>query len=118
MNVVGWSAWFTSGRVFHSTTSTWAALPDQGVLLVMVFYDSVYGKGVFRRRGMRHGRDHYVMVPPGAKGTEFVNTNELVTSLAVKYPSASVKFGKMVSNEEMDRVQTAAFAARAWPPVV
>lgn len=40
MFVIGWRAWFDNGRVYDSRQHTWSDLPDDGVLVIMLYHAS------------------------------------------------------------------------------
>ncbi len=98
---VGWIAWFTFGRVFCSLDIEWKALPESGVLMVIVYGDRI-GESTRRGRTLFHGRDNYVRLPCGG----FFLTDDPVRALG-----AQVKSGTMVSDQEMEKVRLAALAA-------
>lgn len=39
MKVIGWRAWYANGSEYDSAVTRWEDLPDDGVLVVMLYFD-------------------------------------------------------------------------------
>lgn len=39
MKVVGWRAWYDDGKVYDSESQAWSTLPDDGLLVKVIYYD-------------------------------------------------------------------------------
>ena len=108
MPVTAWRAYYTDDRAFASTETPWRDLPDDGVLLVRLYYDEFTRGGDVRYTKSLSGDDHYFHVP----GTDlFGCNNDPIPEIRARYPGAVVKRGKWTTHAEMQRVKADAKAA-------
>jgi hypothetical protein len=99
--VARWRAWFTKGRVFDGRTfEDWRALPDDGVLSVMLWFDD-------GTRRVQQGNDFYFATPDGVFGHNDHPPQETIE----RYPGASVKRGMWTTDAEMEQVAKEAIEA-------
>lgn len=97
MNVEGWRAYYTDGRAFDSATHDWVDLPDDGLLVLVIYYDRWSGDGTVQQRMTLDGDDHYFHVP----GTElFGCNNDPIEEIERRFPGAVVKRGKWTEATE------------------
>ena len=103
MAVAGWRTYYTEGRDFNSTDDRWADLPDDGVLVLRLYYDDFAGRdGSVRYTKSLSGDDHYFHIP----GTDlFGCNNDPIDEIHDRYPGAIVKRGKWTTHAEMTAVQ-------------
>ena len=105
MKIVGWKAWYTEGRVFHSNEKGWAALPGKGVLAVMVFFDEPKPDGYAKREILLGSRRYF-----RAQGTEqefikqSLHTEEWILK-HYKTTPGDIKEGLWDDNATIRRVQ-------------
>ena len=101
---LGWTAWYSNGRVYSSRTVRWADLPDDGVVCIRVFYpDHNVVRGQICTLNM-FGHDWY-----GWDNDKlFVGNDDSLEENARRYPqidSGSWKRGIWVTTEEYnDRI--------------
>lgn len=102
MEVVRFRAWYTEGRVFDgSGFKDWQALPDDGVLTVMLWFAN-------GTRRVEQGNDFYWATPEGL----YAHSNDAPEEIERRYLGASVKRGKWVTDAEMEQVASAALEAK------
>lgn len=101
MQVAGWRAWYTSGRIYDSRSTTWKALPKQGVLFVMLYMDQTTANGR-RYREALYGCDYYWQ-----DGDTF--KNEDIVPNGVK-----PKTGALLPDAEFEQIVRTAFAVEEW----
>ena len=102
MAVDGWRAYYTGGREFGSDGHDWADLPDDGVLLLKLYYDEFTADGSVRYTKRLSGDDHYFHAP----GTDlFGCNNDPIEDIHDRYPGVVVKRGKWTTREEMVAVR-------------
>jgi hypothetical protein len=90
-----WRAWYTGRRVFFGEgLEDWRALPDDGVLTVMLYHED-------GTRRVQQGNDFYFAAPSDA-GEVFGHSDDL--DIEGRYPGASVKRGMWTTDAEMGRV--------------
>lgn len=107
MRVVGWAAAFEGGQFFvdadpsamrsgtdGGTGAYWRGLPHDGLIAVMLFYDSTSAGGK-RLRRMMSGSDYYFKM-----GEVYGASNETDDAIAARYPGAEIIRGKWVSDQE------------------
>lgn len=109
MKLTGWIAWYRGGKVYRSTEIDWVALPTNGMLLVMVYFDELTPAGKPYREVLQ-GANRYFM----AQGTSdffiksSLRTREwIMKTYDVKSPY-NVKVGLYDDDETMNRVQAEA----------
>ena len=105
--VAGWRVYYTDGREYDSTETSWADLPDDGVLLLRLYYDRHTDGGVRYTKSLS-GDDHYFHVPGTAL---FGCNNDPIDEIEARYPGAIVKRGMWTTQDDMWRVKDAARAA-------
>jgi hypothetical protein len=106
--IIGWRAWYTGGRTFDSATTEWEDLPDDGVVLIMLYQDVRDSSNFFLRRGMS-GADYYF------KSGDIYGSGFHDDEIPRRYPGASIKRGKWTTEEEMYAVTEEANRERFVP---
>lgn len=100
-DVQRWSVWFVGGeRIDGESFEDWRALPDDGVLTVMLWFDD-------GTRRVEQGNDFYFATPDGVYG----HNDHPQEETERRYPGASVKRGKWTTDAEMHRVAAEAIEA-------
>ncbi len=93
MKVIGWHAWYADGSQYDSKDLTWCDLPDDGVVVIYLYKEGGYRESMC-------GFDHYFKA-----GNVYGFNNDSIKEIKKRYPGASVKKGKWVSHEDMERIQ-------------
>jgi hypothetical protein len=88
--IIGWKVWYEDGQVFDAKTYEWKNIPDDGVLLVMLYQEKRDTSG-YRYRIIHQGNDYYWTTP--SSGLEVFSSNE---HPGERYPGAIIKRGKWV----------------------
>ena len=104
MDVAGWRLFYTDDRSYNSADDTWANCPDDGVLVLRIYYDAFTDGGV-RYTMTLTGDDHYFHVPDTDL---FGCNNDPIDEIEARYPGAIVKRGQWTTRTEFDRVDTRA----------
>lgn len=102
LTIVGWRAWYTGGRYFDSTTTTWEDLPELGVLYVIV-----YCRSRPRSRSMSTKDLYWLEITPEG---DIYACGDVAGSIISQdsIDNNRVKRGKWVTDQEMAEVVAAA----------
>jgi len=106
MKAIAWKIWYTDNRVFNSKDYKWEDLPDDGVLIWMIYHDEKDGQGRHYRT-IVNGYDWHFCDNKGL----YAYNNETLESNKRRYPDCSPKSfkrGIWVTNEEFNRVRNIA----------
>jgi hypothetical protein len=98
--VAGWRIWFDDGRVYQSSTDKWEELPDDGVLVRMLYFTD-------GTKQIQCGNDFYYEAPH-PQGTIYGAANEAFWD-PKRYPGAIVKRGRWAPDAYFKRIHDAAF---------
>ncbi|MCK5557274.1 MAG: hypothetical protein KAJ01_02780, partial [Candidatus Hydrogenedentes bacterium] len=60
---IGWRAWYDHDRKFDSATTSWADLPDDGMQVLVVYYEDDNRMLFGPSPDMRVAQDYYFRVP-------------------------------------------------------
>lgn len=102
--VVGWKAYMVTGQVYAGRTlADWRDLPDDGVLVVMLYYDKFCTQGQTRYRRILQGNDWY-FIAPGVLDQVYGHGNESPDEIARRYPGAVVKRGQWTDDTHYQQV--------------
>ena len=71
-NIVGWKCWYTDGVLYSSREHSWAALPDSGVQVVVIYLEQQYALGLNYRQILT-GKDWYYWENGEIKGVPSVS---------------------------------------------
>ena len=105
MNVTAWKAWYTEDRQFASDiapgfdTVDWVDLPDDGVLLVVLYMDETGGHGKPYRQ-ILSGSDWY-FTAQSENGLMYMSNNDSPEENKLRYPGCILKRGKGVDMQTM-----------------
>lgn len=110
MKTIGWKAWYTEGRKYDSANIAWEDLPNDGVVLVMLYQDARGPNRLPMRRTMI-GEDYYFK-----HGEIYGHGVHPLEDVVERYPGASVKRGKWTTDEEYTYITKEASKDR-FPPV-
>lgn len=108
--VVAIRAWYAGGRTYASRgialDAFWAALPETGVLAIMLYEDKATPAGYPMRR-LLSGRDRYYRA-----GAIFAHTDAAEDEIRRLAPWPEIKRGDLVSDGEYEAVIRQAMAAK------
>lgn len=99
MNVVGWKAWYTNGRKFDSSQTSWSDLPDDGAILIQLYFDKRGERSRLPYRRVFLGDDYFWHVPPDLWGS-CRHAEMTPEEICERYPDAMIKRGKWTSEDE------------------
>lgn len=102
----GWRVWYTDDRVYNSNDTDWSSLPDDGVLILCIYYDRWNRTGDVRYRLILSGDDWYFYNPDTGL---FGSNTDTLSENENRYPNAIFKRGSWGTAEEFERVRNAAF---------
>lgn len=105
--VAGWRAWYAGGRICSARSTTWARLPELGIVVVAVYYAAFTVAGVRYRRFL-DGGDWYW--PWDRSGTSDARGAWIEPPAHV--PPALLKRGVWVSDREFAEISRRAWASR------
>lgn len=112
MAVVGWRVYYTDSRVYTSERTNWKDLPEDGVLLLKLYYDE-WANDRVRYTKVLSGDDYYFHVPDS---DIFGCNNDPPSETVSRYDGLTkeyIKRGKWTTREEMEAVRERAQAA-SW----
>lgn len=113
MRPLGWRAWYTQGRVYDSRFDSWPELPKEGVLAIVVFFDTKDSAGEHYKEILNGRRRYFRSI--GSSGAEFYKaslwTEKKITNTYAARPEC-VKEGIWDDDETMEAVLAEALAAK------
>ena len=101
MKVLGWRAWYDTGKVYSSKETAWEDLPGDGVLAVRLYFDQQAPDGTPLARVMLGGTGDYYFCAPGPQGPVYGCNNDQPEETGQRYPGASLKRGKWTDEATM-----------------
>ncbi len=84
--VLGWRCWYDDGSVYSSKESEWADLPDDGLLIRMIYYE---GGG----KQIQSGSDYFYEAPHFS-GEPILGEGKNLNNIETRYPGAIIKKGR------------------------
>lgn len=97
--IIGFRVWYEGDRVFDSKTTVWEDLPDDGLIIVMLYENKRLKSGNGHYRRVCSNKSFYWTVPPNILDVFYDDENPVV-----RYPGAIAKRGKWVPYAEYDAV--------------
>jgi hypothetical protein len=102
--MVKWRAWYDNSSVYNSTKHVWANLPDDG-LLIRIIYNKV-GSG----KEIQMGMDYYYEAPHES-GNSILGSGNDADDIEERYPDAVVKRGRWAPRALWEEVLAEAMAS-------
>lgn len=113
MKVIGWRAWYADGSKYDSKTTKWKDLPDDGVLIIVLYLDGKRPDGKPLRR-INSGVDWYFKAK-GLKGPIYGLNNDTPEENKKRYgEDISLKQGKWTDESIMYHAEKEATEAVDW----
>jgi len=114
MKVIGWRVWYADGSKHDSKTTKWKGLPDDGVLVLVLYFDGKRPDGKPLRR-INSGVDWYFRVK-GLKGFIYGQNNDTPEENKKRYgKNIALKQGKWTDEPTMYQAEKEATEAVDWP---
>lgn len=114
MKVIGWRAWYADESRYDSKATRWEDLPDDGVLVVVLYFDENRPDGKPLRR-INSGVDWYFRAK-GLKGFIYGQNNDTPEENKKRYgDDILLKRGKWADDSMMHRAEREASAAVDCP---
>lgn len=98
MRMAGQVVWYTDGRVYSTLDTPFAEMPEDGVLIRMIYFEERSAAGI-RHREIQQGHDWYFETPTGVCGAN----SDPAEEIARRYPGATMKRGMWGTTEEYAR---------------
>ena len=108
--IVGWRAWYAGGRVYDSTQMEWSELPEHGVLIVILYYKTRWYSRTMSGSSIYWRED----TPQGPIYAHNEAADAIISAEARE--RNYVKFGKWVTDEELNLSRLASDALRRIAP--
>ena len=109
-SVIGWKAWYQDGAMYSSRHTSWADLPDDGVVLVLLYFDATTEQGESLRRYMEG--DNWYFMAPGPDGPIYGHNSHDREENQRRYPGLIAKRGQWTDERSLREIQQSAAAAR------
>jgi hypothetical protein len=110
--LLGWVAWYSGNRTFHSDSTSWEQLPNDGAIAFMLFFDAVSPEGTLMRRIMINTDHYFLAMTP--EGPIYGNSNDPIDTILQRYPGAQIKLGQFISDPAYYAIEQEAWAY-TWP---
>jgi hypothetical protein len=104
---LGWRAFYDDMSVYCSREHTWAELPEDGVLVVMVYMKDA-ATGDLRKRALE-ASFYFIQEQNDGRPPLISQSEESVEAIRKRYPRASIKVGRWTDEETWSRVEKTAF---------
>ena len=117
MIVTGWRAWYDTGVVYTSTTTSVTALPLTGIQVLALYFDQQWAPGKPYRR-LLYGDDRYFLVHSGPNTGTWGQTSTLTRKqLEQQYGRTNVAIwdGVWIGDAAIIAMVEAAIKAEASP---
>lgn len=95
--ILGFRVWYENDQIFDSKTTTWEVLPDDGLIVVMLYENKRLKSGTGYYRKICSNQSYYWVVPPNNLDVFYDDDNPIE-----RYPGAVVKRGKWVPYAEYE----------------
>ena len=110
MTVTGWRAYYDDGREYDSESDAWVDIPDDGLLILVLFLDRWSGEGTVQHRTTLDGEDWYFHEP----GTNLFGANSDPREMNERrYPNCVFKRGKWAEDDTFYATKDRAYDAEA-----
>ena len=105
MSVRGWRAYYPTGVIYDSASTSWDALPSSGLQMVILFFDSDVEPGVPYRRILMGNNYYYetASLDIARDGSGFEQRDSPV-SLRDRKSATSVKTGTLIGDSEYNAI--------------
>jgi len=97
MNVKGWRVWYGDGSVYDSKQATWEALPNDGIVYIVLYFKELIKHSQLPYRRELSGYDYYFK-SDGKEYFIYAGTNDLPKSINKRYKNPVIKRGKWVDD--------------------
>ena len=109
MKVVGWRAWYTDGSKYDSATTRWNDLPDDGVVVIVLYFDN-------KTRRIMDGSDWYFRAKHESGDFVYGENNDPSEENKKRYgEDISLKRGQWTTEKVMYGFQKEAMATLECP---
>ena len=109
MKVIGWRAWYADGSKYDSASTRWEGLPDDGVIVVMLYFDN-------KTRRIMDGSDWYFRAKHESGDFIYGENNDSPEENQKRYgESISLKRGKYTTEKIMYASQKEAMGTKECP---
>jgi len=109
MKVIGWQAWYADGSKYDSATTKWTDLPDDGVLIIMLYFDN-------KTRRIMDGSDWYFRAKHESGEFIYGENNDPPEENRKRYgKSVLLKRAKWTTEKIMYDLQKEAMGAKECP---
>lgn len=97
--MAGQVLWYADGRAYSTKDTPFAEMPEDGVLVRIIYFEEKNGAGL-RHRELQRGYDWYFTTPEGICG----GNNDSAEEITRRYPGAVLKRGIWAATEEFARI--------------
>lgn len=108
--VIGWRLFYTDDRHYSSAQHEWDEPPDDGTLVLKLYYEAMSGDSDERYTLLLDGDDYYFHVPDT---NLYGCSNDPPEEIRERYPGAIIKRGMWTTAEEFYAVKDRAFHTAA-----
>lgn len=106
MTFLGWRCWYSDGEVYSSDEYEWEELPDDGLLVRMLYFEDGY-------REIQQGMD-YFYVAPHHSGEPIFGAGMDKDEIEERYPDAVIVRGKWAPHDYYRNIVDEAMSSE-WP---
>lgn len=100
---LGWRCWYDDDSVYDSRTTAWADLPDDGLLVKMIYYSD--GTRQVQQNSFYFEAEHH-------SGEPIRGTFEFEADVRTRYRNPVIKKGRWAPDDYYRKVVTAAMASK------
>ena len=104
MSVVGWRVWYDDGAICDSNSFAWVDLPDDGVLVKMVYYDN-------GTKQIQQGADYFFIATHHSGEEIHANSTKTISEIEARYESPIIKKGRWAPDGYYQKIVAAAMSS-------
>ena len=102
---VGWQVWYDDGSIYDSDNSDWSDLPDDGVLVKMIYYSD-------GTRQIQQGADYFFIAQHHSGEEIHANSTKTIPEIKDRYQNPIIKKGRWAPDEYYQKIVDEAMSSK------
>ena len=102
--VIGWRVWYDTGEIYDSASFKWSGLPDDGVLIKMIYYSD-------NTRQIQQGADYFFIAEHHSGEEIHANSTKSISEIEARYQNPVIKKGRWTPDEYYQKIVAEAMSS-------